>query len=71
MFGLGEKSYQMIIDTFRLFPEIETAVIFGSRAMGTNRKGADVDIALQGKDISYAVVSKVSTRLNEELPLPS
>ena len=68
--GLYDKSYQLIISSFQKFPEIEKAIIFGSRAIGNYKKGSDVDIALIGKNISFEVISTISTKLNEELPIP-
>ena len=52
------------------FPEIEQAVLFGSRAKGTHSLGSDVDIAIKGKKVTYAITVQLSGQLNEELPLP-
>ena len=52
------------------FPEIEQAVIFGSRAMGNYRKGSDIDIAIMGQNINQHTITRLSALLNEELPLP-
>lgn len=68
-FGLSDQELQTIIGTLKKFPEIEEAVVFGSRAMGRERKGSDVDVALKGNGVE-AVVFAVSHELNEESPLP-
>lgn len=68
-FGLSEKAVYLIKDTFKLFPGITEAIMFGSRAMGNYKKGSDVDIALKGK-IDFTLLAKINALLNEELPLP-
>lgn len=69
MFGLTAKELQTVIDVLSQFPEIEEAVIFGSRALNRHRKGSDVDIALKGKNID-SVTAAVAGLLNDESPLP-
>ncbi|MEL6879084.1 MAG: nucleotidyltransferase domain-containing protein [Cyanobacteria bacterium J06607_10] len=51
-------------------PEIDEVILFGSRAKGTHQKGADVDLAIKGKGITYDTVLRLSSNLNEERPLP-
>ena len=69
-FGISEKSYLLILEALIKFPEIEKAMIFGSRAMGNYKKGSDIDIAVFGEKISFEITSKLHGFLNEELPIP-
>ncbi len=69
-FGLPVKSMGMIIEALSRWPEIEKAVVFGSRAMGHYKNGSDVDLAVYGKQITDEAVQRLSALLNEELPLP-
>ena len=69
-FGLSDTQIGLIKEAVSRFAEIESAVIFGSRAMGNYKAGSDVDIALKGQRITSETVSALSTLLNEELPLP-
>ena len=69
-YGLSERSFELMQDAFRFFDEIESVIIFGSRAMGNYKKGSDVDIAVKGKNVNHDVIGALHTRLNEELPLP-
>ncbi len=69
-FGISEQSLEMIKASFAQFPEIEQALIFGSRAMGNYRKGSDIDIAIMGQNIDHRTENRISALLNEELPLP-
>lgn len=70
MFGLLERDMTCIREAISYFPEIERAVIFGSRAMGNYKKGSDVDIAIVGESITKNTVSKLHDLLNEEYLLP-
>lgn len=68
-FGLTVKQVDQIIQILRLFPVVERAVIFGSRAKGTEKKGSDIDIALFGTNLEF-FITRISYQLNEELLLP-
>jgi len=69
-FGLSEQAREYIVSAVRKFPEIEKTIIFGSRAMGNSKKGSDVDLAIAGKNITSRTALKLSSLLNQELPLP-
>ena len=67
--GVKEQSHKLIIDTLKKYPEIEKAVVFGSRAMGNHKNGSDIDLAIYG-NILESVKIRISSELNEEKPLP-
>lgn len=69
MFGLTNQDIQYIIDEISNYPQIEEAIIFGSRALNTYQVGSDIDIALKGEEIQ-TIVPRISGILNEESPLP-
>ncbi len=69
MFGLTNSDIEVIIAIFEEFPQINEAIIFGSRAMDRNKKGSDVDLALKGNRLG-SITSQVAGKLNEETPLP-
>lgn len=69
-FGISEKSYILLIEAIIGFPEIEKAVIFGSRAMGNYKPGSDIDLAIFGKNITFETISRLHGKLNEQLPIP-
>ncbi|MEJ2054690.1 MAG: nucleotidyltransferase domain-containing protein [Calditrichaceae bacterium] len=68
--GLTGRELEMISKNLKKFDEINQAVLFGSRALGKNKKASDVDIALIGENITEKTKFKVFDILNEELPLP-
>jgi len=69
-YGLTNRDLAQILAALHQFPQIEEALVFGSRAKGNYKPGSDVDLAVKGKNISYQNVTHLSTRLNEDLPLP-
>jgi predicted nucleotidyltransferase len=69
-FGITDKSYQLLQDTFTRFPEVEQVVLFGSRAKGNFKKGSDIDLSVKGPKCNPAIAMKISAELNEELPIP-
>ena len=68
--GLKERVIEYIINASRELPEIEEVILFGSRAKRTHKKASDVDLAIKGKNISEKTVKRLSSILNQELPLP-
>lgn len=69
-FGLTVRDRKRIEDALRQFPEIEEAIIFGSRALGNSKKASDVDLAIAGKNITPLTVLRLRAVLNDDLPLP-
>ncbi|MBV5329616.1 MAG: nucleotidyltransferase domain-containing protein [Chlorobium sp.] len=69
-FGLLQQDMDEIIDILQKFPGVEEAILFGSRAKGTYKKGSDIDIAIKGKGIDHAVVASLAFLLNEESAMP-
>ncbi|MBR0574425.1 nucleotidyltransferase domain-containing protein [Pasteurella atlantica] len=69
-FGLYEHSYVLLCDALKLFPEIEQAWIFGSRALGNYKKGSDIDLAISGQNINFDTVTALYGTLNEEISIP-
>lgn len=69
MFGLTQKEIESIVNVIERYPQVKEAIIFGSRALNTHRKGSDIDIALKGTEIEN-IASTISGILNEESSLP-
>ena len=69
-FGLTGADIEQITTIIGSFPEVQQAIIFGSRAMGSYKNGSDVDIALKGKNIPHANITQIKYQLNEETTMP-
>jgi len=69
IYGIDESKIEEIINIFRKFPQIEKAILFGSRAKGNFKEGSDIDLALIGKDLNLLLLSRIDL-LIDELNLP-
>lgn len=69
-FGISENSMAFILEALAQWKEIEGAAMFGSRAMGNYKNGSDIDLVVYGNDVTEEIISKLSVRLNQELPVP-
>ncbi|MFA5880057.1 MAG: nucleotidyltransferase domain-containing protein [Candidatus Margulisiibacteriota bacterium] len=70
IFGLRETDLTYISDTLRQFEEIKKAILFGSRAKGNFKKGSDIDIAIDGDNITFSTVSRLQAIFEDESPMP-
>jgi uncharacterized protein len=64
-YGIKNKSYSFIISTLKANPNIDEAILFGSRAKGNFKTGSDVDIALKGEEISMSDINELLNRFDE------
>ncbi|MBL9179336.1 MAG: restriction endonuclease subunit S [Verrucomicrobiaceae bacterium] len=70
-YGLPSESIEQIRAVFARHPELKQAILYGSRAMGTQREGSDIDLTLTGKDLNLRVLSRIETELDDLLlPYP-
>ena len=58
-FGLKEKVIEEIVNILKKYPEVDKAVIFGSRARNDYRKGSDIDICLFGDKLTNSINTKI------------
>jgi predicted nucleotidyltransferase len=66
--ALSEKHLQLLCTYFKTVPQINTVILFGSRALKTHKKGSDIDLAISGS-IDPHLLLKIQGVLNEELPI--
>ncbi|RDY71679.1 nucleotidyltransferase domain-containing protein [Halobacillus trueperi] len=70
MSGLLNKDKEYINKALSQVEKIDSAILFGSRAMGNYKKGSDVDLAVKGEALGFYELSILDDLLNEEYPLP-
>jgi predicted nucleotidyltransferase len=58
-----------IHSVFTRHPEVERAVLFGSRAKGNYKPGSDIDLALIGPRLGQKIVNQMYEEL-DDLPIP-
>ena len=65
--GLSADTVARITSVLARFPDVEKAVIYGSRAKGNHRKGSDIDLTLFGDGLNDTVMSRISWALDDLL----
>ena len=65
--GLDQRAISKIKDVFRLFPEIDEVILYGSRAMGNFKPHSDIDLTLKGKNLDLNIQQKIETQLDDLL----
>ena len=68
-FGLKQRDIDNIQNALIQFPEIEQALVFGSRAKGNSKPGSDVDLAVKGSKVTLETIAGLRSILND-MPLP-
>ena len=65
--GLSTATLEKVRTVLERFPEVERAVLFGSRAKGTHKPGSDIDLALQGAALDWRIVGRIYEALDDLL----
>jgi len=65
--GLSQDTIQALRRIFAQFKEIEQAILYGSRAKGTYRKGSDIDITLKGEAVSHRIMTQIEAAVDDLL----
>lgn len=58
-FGFSTLDEQELTQILQKYPEVEQAVIFGSRALGNYREGSDVDLTLKGQLLTSQIANQI------------
>lgn len=67
-YGITPFSYDLLLNSFSNFDDINEVILFGSRAKGNYKNGSDIDIAVITD--RYETILKLSTYLNQVAPIP-
>jgi len=67
-FGLKETTIEKICGVLAQFPQVEQAIIYGSRAKGNYKNGSDIDLTLRGNQtLTLDVLYKIDGQLDDLL----
>jgi len=64
--GLRPEQREAVCRVLRHFPQVEEAIMYGSRAMGSHRSGSDIDLTLRGQ-IKLSTLNQISLALDDLL----
>ena len=65
--GLNDATVRKIQQVLAGFPEVEKAVLYGSRAKGNHKPGSDIDLTLFGEELDERVMSRLYWALDDLL----
>lgn len=67
LYGLDNDTIARINNVFATFPKIEKAIIYGSRAKGSNSHSSDIDLTLYGRDLTLEDLPLIEWALDDLL----
>jgi len=65
--GLSESTVERIRDVLADFPDVEKAVLYGSRAKGNHRPSSDIDLTLYGRKLGQSQLARIDAALDDLL----
>lgn len=65
--GLSATTLAHIAKVLASFPQVEQAVLYGSRAMGLHKPGSDIDLTLVGSGLTASLVGDIEQALDDLL----
>jgi uncharacterized protein len=65
--GLSESTVDRIREVLGHFPEVERALLYGSRAKATHRPGSDIDLTLCGSHLAHDRLAQIAQELDDLL----
>ena len=66
-YGLSNRTLQKIQSVLSHYPQVERAILYGSRATETYRNGSDIDLTLYGDALTHNILSRIDTELDDLL----
>jgi predicted nucleotidyltransferase len=64
---LADAAKEAIQQVLATYPEVETAILYGSRALGRHRPASDIDLTLTGHTISSSTLARIDADLDDLL----
>lgn len=65
MYGLTTSTISQLQHLFAKVPTLRQAVLYGSRARGDYRNGSDIDISLQGPDLTERDLLRIMAEIDD------
>ena len=68
-FGLAPTTVARLREVLTRHPQVQRAVLYGSRAKGCQRAGSDIDLAIEGDELTLIDILRIDGEL-DDLMLP-
>ncbi len=66
-YGLDDKYFNALISVFPHHPEVESVILYGSRAKGNYKPFSDIDITLKGSNLTRQHLGQIFTEIDDLL----
>lgn len=66
-YGLSEQTITTVNHVFAMYPEVESVILYGSRAMGSYKNGSDIDLTVKGEKLNLSLLCAITNELDELL----
>ena len=66
-YGLDDKYFNALISVFPRHPEVDSVILYGSRAKGNYKPFSDIDITLKGKTLTRQLLGRIFTEIDDLL----
>ena len=66
-FGLKTDIIKEIEKILADFPQVETVILYGSRAKGNYKPGSDIDLTFKGNNLNVNMLNKISLQFDDLL----
>jgi len=67
LYRISELQYQQIVKVFSKYKDVDEAILYGSRANGTQKPYSDIDITILGKNLNLSLQQKIEIELDDLL----
>lgn len=66
-YGLPDQVIERMQRVFARYPQITRVVLYGSRAKGNFRDGSDIDLTVEGADVTLSMMLAIENELDDLL----
>ena len=67
IYGLKDTTIQKIRQVLADHPDVQKAVLYGSRAIGSYKSGSDIDLTLTGRALNLQQLNAIEIELDDLL----
>lgn len=66
-FGLPTHAVEKLRGVFQGWPQIQRVLLYGSRAKGNYRPGSDIDLTIEGEDLTFSQLLTIENQIDDLL----
>jgi predicted nucleotidyltransferase len=67
LYGLPLDAIQTLKTVFNAYPKISRVIIYGSRAKGNYKPGSDIDLCIEGEQLTLTDLLKIENKIDDIL----